>query len=185
MEKKTIWFLGAAILAIFVIGWMVVGSGKPDSGLGAVGQKLVENYIPVIKDNGGIRTALPMLISGTFQMGSSGTAINRLNIGTCYFAPDSATIAASSTQKVTCQGTAVHEAGISALTGVADGDSVNVTLSSTTAGTVDEGWIAVIGATASSTQGYIELLIWNGTGATYTFPVDTAASGTASYISGN
>lgn len=125
-------------------------------------------------------------------VGASGTAVARVNTGTCYIKPRATTIVASSTAIVDCQGTAAVGAPWgsggtqSALTGVADGDLVFVQLATTTAegGTAaaQNRGIVIVGATASSTQGYIQLLIANNTGGTFTWPTSGTASGTASYI---
>ena len=117
---------------------------------------------------------------------SPATQINELNAGTCYIWTYATTIAASSTALVDCQARAGVSAagGGSALTGVASGDFVNVTLATTTAGSTFMG-LNVIGATASNTAGYIQLRLVNLTGDTYTWPTTGTASGTASYISGN
>lgn len=133
--------------------------------------------------------------AGVMTLGTSGTAINRLNRGICFIKPYATTITASSSATVDCQGTAAVGSitgAASALTGVAFGDSVNVTLSTTTAsggslqGTVLTAMgLSVVGASASTTSGYITLIIANGTGATYTWPITGSATGTASYTAGN
>src|SRR3990167_5034013 len=90
--------------------------------------------------------------AGVVTVGTSGTALTRINSGTCYLAPAAATIAATTTLAIDCQATAaVGASGSSALTGVASGDAVVVTLSTTTAGVLNEG-LSLKGATASSTQ---------------------------------
>lgn len=116
----------------------------------------------------------------SLKVGSTGTKINQTNYGTCKLLPDAATIAASTTARVTCQsGTATT--GLTALTGVKSGDVIVMTLSSTTAGSTFEG-LVLTGATASTTNGYIETRISNQTGDTYTWSTSGTASGTASYI---
>ncbi len=122
----------------------------------------------------------------SLKVGSSGTAVTRVNAGTCYIKPYAATIAATSTVVVDCQGTLAWDAVAgdagSALTGVTAGDFVVATLSTTTAGTTSGG-LRLTGASASTTAGYIQLNISNLTGAVYTWPVAAnTASGTASYI---
>lgn len=125
---------------------------------------------------------------GKFNIGNSGTAVANLNMGTCYIKPYATTITASSTAIVDCQGTAAVGSitGVtSALTGVTLGDFVQIMLSTTTAGTsANQGELIVAGASASTTAGYITLTLYNATGGTYTWGANqTAASGTASYIS--
>lgn len=174
--------------------------------LGAVGGLLAENYMPYVMYNGGYNSAKDLTISGvttlsgatsltsTLTVGSSGTALNRVNTGICYLRPTASTIAASSTQLVDCQGTAAVKnpsgtAGsvASALPGVTLGDFVQVTLSTTTGlgGTTAGsfiGGLSLLGASASTTAGYINLIIANLSGTIFTWPVAGAASGTASYL---
>lgn len=120
--------------------------------------------------------------TGNLVIGSSGTSIDRINTGTCYIRPYAATIAASSTAKVDCQATAAWSAsGVSALSGVSNGDNVVVTLGTTTVGTTFGG-VVLAGASASTTAGFIELTLSNFTGAAFTWPVTGVASGTAAFI---
>lgn len=118
----------------------------------------------------------------TFKIGSSGTAFARVNGGTCFIRPYAATIAATSTAQVDCQGTGAWGAnGASALTGVSFGDSVTATLGTSTSGTTLAG-LNVNAAEASSTAGFIVLYIRNLTGTTFTWPLTGTASGTAHYV---
>jgi hypothetical protein len=124
--------------------------------------------------------------TGATTIGTNGTAFNRLDGGTCYIKPWATTIAASSTQLADCQGTAAvgSSTGLyltSALAGVTLGDSVVTTMATGTASTV-YGGIDIEAASASSTPGYIQLLIANQTGATFTWPTTGTASGTVSYL---
>src|SRR5687768_5526358 len=75
------------------------------------------------------------VIDGTGNLkigGSSATSIDRVNTGTCYIQAYAATIAATTSATVECQGTAfvrtTDNAFTSALTGVAIGDNVVMTL---------------------------------------------------------
>lgn len=134
-------------------------------------------------------------LTSTFKVGSAGTAINRWNRGICFVKPYATTIAASSTATVDCQATAATGSitgPTSALAGVAFGDVVNTTLSTTTASgggvtgsTVTGMGLAIQGASASTTQGYITLIVANQTGGTYTWPLTGIATGTVSYTAGN
>lgn len=118
-------------------------------------------------------------------VGSTGTALARLNAGTCYLAPYATTIAATSSATVDCQATAAINLTTainwSALPGVTFGDNPQMTLSTTTAGTT-VGGLAITAAAASTTAGVISLRIYNATGATFTWPTTGTASGTASYL---
>lgn len=126
---------------------------------------------------------------GNAYSGCNGTAFTRMNGGQCYFTPSSATIAASTTVNIDCQATAgIWSGAVSALTGVASGDNVVVTLGTTTAsgstGTAKLGMgLALGGCIASSTSGFITCQLDNLTGGTFTWPTgNQAASGTASYF---
>ena len=122
-------------------------------------------------------------------IGATGTAVARINAGDCYLRPRATTIAASSTAIVECQATAAVKTpwgtatgAASALVGVSENDFVQAKLSTTTA---NQAWggLDIIGASASSTQGYIQLIIQNHTGDTFTWPLTGNATGTASYVS--
>ena len=126
-------------------------------------------------------------LTGAATIGSSGTAIAQENYGSCNLLPDATTIAASSTARVTCQG-GTDTTGMTALTGITSTSKIVGTLSTTTAaagiaiGANAFGGLELLGATASTTSGYIETLIINNTGGTYTWPTTGSASGTMQYI---
>ena len=159
--------LGIAILALIVAGIALVGGNKSTGVLGADGDTNYTN----------------MVLSGYLKIGASPDAINGINEGTCYIRPYATTIGATSTVAVDCQATGAWNAnGPSALTGVTMGDAVNLTLSTTTAQTSGFGGLTVMGASASTTSGYITIRVMNLTGTTYTWPVTGTASGTATYL---
>ncbi len=133
-------------------------------------------------------TVLTFLRTVASKVGITGTWRTKDNVGFCYIRPYAATIAASSTATVDCQGTQAWNAAgtinVSALTGLVMGDRVTATLSTTTAGAVSNG-LVISGASASTTAGYIVLRISNLTGGVYTWPIVAGvASGTAQYYSG-
>ena len=158
---------------------------------GAVGVKLAENYDPYIRYNGGYYSLLPISTTGgitntgTWTQGTNGTAINRVNTGTCYILPYATTIAATTTAQVDCQGTAAigttNTGKATALAGVSPGDFAVANLSSTTIGNAFNG-LVIDEVVSSSTAGYLTFVITNNTGGTFTWPVNSTASGTASYI---
>lgn len=212
MTNKKLLGLVAVLLTVgVVIGWFSPALPKvkalPEGIVGAAGNLLAENYIPYVMYNGGFNTAKDVTISGatsmsgalsltsTFTLGSSGTSHTRLNSGQCYFNPTAATIVASTTVDIDCQATAAvgvpNSLSAAALTGVTSGDNVVAVLSTSTAafnGTTvtSGGGLVLVGASASTTSGYIRLRLYNAMGTTYTYPVQTTggvnASGTASYI---
>lgn len=186
--------------------WVVFGQRVLPHSFGAAGNMLIENYIPYVLYNGGINTAKDLTVSGStafsgtvansgavtntssWTLGSSGTALTRINSGTCYILAYATTIAATSTALVDCQATAliynVNNLRAAALTGVTFGDPTVASLSTTTATTAGTtfGGLVLEAAMASTTAGYIQLQISNLTGATFTWPVTGAATGTATYI---
>lgn len=111
----------------------------------------------------------------TLQVGTTGTIIGNVVTGTCNLLPAATTIAASSTATVDCQASATGQPAV-ALTGVTAGDAVQLQYGTTTS-TLYTG-LRIVGANASSTPGYITALIFNGTGATYTW----ATNGTSTLI---
>lgn len=132
-----------------------------------LGLKLAENYDPYIRYNNGFYTNLPVGI------GLNGTPINRENFNNCQIQAAANTIAATSTVTVDCVTTAGNPPGV-ALSGVTAGDIVGV-FQSTTTPTLSEG-LEVRGASASSTPGYITVLLFNGTGATFTWTATASTS---------
>lgn len=191
--------LAAGIVIAIVIASLLVLGGHKNGNVGAIAPSdlAASNFTEVTASNGlAVGTSQQFQISsaGAVTLGASGTAVANLAIGTCYIRPRATTIVASSTAIVECQGTAaigtpytVLGGTQTALTGVASGDFVQVQLATTTAmggsaGSQNLG-LVIIGATASSTQGFIQLLIANNTGGTFTWPTTGSASGTASFIS--
>lgn len=154
--------------------------------VGAIGGSYVHQSAPV-KGTSNVST----ISAASLQIGSgcdysygscSATTINQINSGTCYIKAYATTIAASSSATVDCQATAaVSAGGIAPLAGIQYGDNVQSTLATSTAGTTFMG-LAIGGASASSTSGYISMRVINLTGATYTWPTSGNATGTAYYV---
>lgn len=199
MDNIQKWTLaGVAVLVLFqLLSFFNIGSAL------GVGTPFIEDYDPFVKTYGinttkDITTTGALTVSGataisgattltsTFKVGSAGTLLNRVNAGTCYILAYSATIPATTTAQVDCQGTAaiynLNNSLATALTGVTFGDRVVANLSTTTAAGTVWGSIHIAGASASTTSGYISLLLENLTGAAYTWPVTGTATGTVSYI---
>lgn len=159
------------------------------------GGKLAGSVIEVLQTDfrNGLKVAGNLVLSGndntgTFTLtvgGSNGTALSRVNSGTCYIQAYAATIAATSTATVECQGTAfvrtITTAFTSALTGITSSSAVQAELSADTAGTT-VGGLVLTAAQASTTSGYITLRIYNATGGTFTWPTTGSATGTVSYF---
>lgn len=102
----------------------------------------------------------------------AGTVITAVNAGSCSIQAVANTIAASSTITADCQ---AGTAGVnSPLAGITAGAGVQLTQGTTTS-TVYQG-LTVLGASASSTPGYITLKLFNGTGATFTWTATASSS---------
>ena len=161
MSTKDKWILPLAILVGlvlqgFVLGWSL---GPSTDGVGAVvtGPN-IENYVPAIQQNRGIRTAFDIYTSSGITVGANGGDLNELNSSTCNLSISATRLpfAASTTAPFNC-----------AITGLASGDQVFVTLPAHTNfgavnTTVHSFW--VVAAAASSTAGQIDVWIYNGTG---------------------
>ncbi len=187
----------SALTALVVVGlvlWMGHGNGNVKAGTVDTSCQgfttcLSDLYLTTTGGGSGSLRAAGTFIAdglatfnGTLKMSSVGTTITGMNFGTCFIHPYAATIAASTTAQVDCQGTA-NFAGTpgSALAGIAYGDTVVAKLGTTTVGTIFGG-LRLRGAEASTTAGYIALFVENDTGATYTWSTSQVASGTAQYI---
>lgn len=81
-------------------------------------------------------------------IGSAGTALNQVLVGTCSVNPQSITAATSSVVTTSCEAT-----------GVASGDKVFMTPPSDQIS--NDNWLVFEGASASSTAGYIEITLFN------------------------
>lgn len=122
----------------------------------------------------GAETVNGITNTGTTQLSSTGTNVNRINFGLCDALAYSNTIAASTTAQLDCS----LNGGFSTLTGVQSGDNVFIT-STTSLSTVYQG-VDIIGSRASSTAGYITLEVSNQTGTTFTW--SGAASTSLAYF---
>ena len=181
-----------AIVAVFSVLHFFNSNGSKPSTFGAVSGLLAENYIPYVSINTGYKSAYGITTTGALSaaattitglftasagalFSSTGTQVNRVNFGTCYVQASATTIAASSTVTVDCQ--ASTSGANTALTGVTAGDIVNVQFATTTPTTY--AGLQILGASASSTTGFITMKVQNNTGATYTW---TSAASTTNYI---
>lgn len=99
--------------------------------------------------------------------GANGSRIGPVITSTCSLIAPSFTVTASSTAVMDC-----------AVTGVVTGDGVFAQFATTSAA-FGGGW-SIAGASASTTSGFITLLVANGTGATAVIPASVAS--TTKYI---
>ncbi len=189
MNKKIVY--GAIAIAFIVAVLALFGlSHRSSSPLFGSPSTTITTSLPSL---GVFRLAVGPNCGGNSASGCTGTVVNRLNMGFCYIQAYSATISASTTAQVDCQGQAAVAGLLTAtdtpLTGVSYGDSVVAELSTSTAsGGASAGaspvfnGLDLLGSSASTTNGYITLLLFNATGKTYTWPTTGTATGTASYV---
>lgn len=162
MTKTTIGTV-IAFIVLVVLGWMVLGSHKADTLVGAVTNQCAsgQTCLPSMELTGPVGSVLNALQvdAGTFQLGATGNSLSLIQKGTCTILAD-ASVAATSTKNFDC-----------AFAGVNAGDTVFVTeqASSTLA-----SQFVIKGATASSTTGFITFSILNLTG---TAAVPSATNG--------
>lgn len=152
----------------------------------ALGVVVFRGYSPELPVGGQFNENNHKTFFQGLTIGTQGTSLSRVNKGICFLQPYAATIAATSTVAVECQGTAAIGTptltNTTALPGVKGGDEVFVQLSVASAGQTIAG-LHVAGATASTTRdGYITLRVTNLTGTTFTWPITGTATGTASFI---
>ena len=138
------------IIALLLI-FAVFGGGKEALDLGASSDTTVSNKWTF---SGAHVVSGAVTNTSTYTLGSAGTSIKRINVGTCTVHSVTNVFLASSTQEVSCQGGA---SALTALTGVAVNDIVHLQFS-TTSPTINGG-LRIIGASASTTQGYIQTLL--------------------------
>src|SRR3990167_2052747 len=115
----------------------------------------------------------PWTFSTTTTHSSTGTAFVRINFGKCIIHSTSQTIAASTTQAVSCQ--SATNGTLSALTGISAGDVVFVSATSTW-GTTTKGGLLITQSYASTTAGYIHMVLLNNSDQTFTFTANASTS---------
>ncbi len=185
--KKSSWALLVALVALIIaITSFFVTSGGASHPAGSTAGKTSTSgfYIAGLGFAVGTEQSAKTVFnsSGQLTLSSVGTAVTGLNFGTCFIKAYATTIAASSTGQVDCQATAIPIAGPgTALAGITYGDKIVATLATSTAGTLSEG-LDINAVAASSTAGWITLIIANNTGGTFTWPITGSATGTANYI---
>jgi len=161
MNKKDKIVIGIAVITLVLSGLVAFKLFVPQtSQFGATGNQPVENYIPVIRYNGGFFTELP------FRVGSNGGDVNELKSTTCNLevAPALLPLTASTTLPFQC-----------AVTGVASGDQVFVSLQNDGGSSAGKAGISLQYAKASTTAGYIEVGLDGGTVSTSSFPNATTS----------
>ncbi len=151
-------YVSLAIVIVFIggiIGYALHGNG-PSFGAAADCQSTTCL-------SGGLSITSGLLQSnGTFQVGSSGSSLSQVLATTCSLIYTNSSIIASSSTAFDC-----------AVTGVVSTDKVFVQEATSTAAAA--GW-AIIGASASTTSGFVTFNIVNNTGATNNIPRNIASS---------
>lgn len=174
--------IGISVVALIIAGialYRTSGFGSSDLAQATPGTSLaIENYVPVVKYNGGIYSELPIMttsdvtaatVYGATLSAPTGT-FNSLTVGTTtggtaiskFVAPvnctviAATTIAASSTKDVDC-----------AVTGSRSGDFA-VVQATTSVSTTFLG-VSIVAARASTTNDFVTFTLANNTGGTFTW----------------
>lgn len=108
---------------------------------------------------------------GKLKVGTNGSQLTGIQVGTCTITAYATTIVATSSALVDCS---AGVAAVSPISGITSGDKVFVTLASTTVLT-SQGGLLLNWAAASTTDGYIRLSVYNNSGTTFTW-ASTASS---------
>lgn len=189
MTIKQLIVFGVVVVAVSLLGsWFLLSPKGLSATFGAtnsVGNLLAEHYLPYVSTNNGYNTNLGIVDDGTFRLGTTGTVLGTGLTGVCYLQVYSATIPATTTAVADCQGNSLTygltTANDTLLPGVATG-GFSLGVFSTTTATKTSAGLVITGFSASSTAGYFTVTIANLTGATYTWPVGTTATGTVKWI---
>lgn len=146
-------------------------------GTSVIGTTLTGGSSPTVF--GAIEAGESLISDGpSYFGGSTASPVNNLQFGTCNLWVGTSTvttIAASTTKAVDCQASNGLATGSTvlngtALAGIKTGDTIVLVAPTTTATTT------IVAVNASSTAGYITAIIYNGTGASFTFGSSTANS---------
>lgn len=146
-----------ALIALFVtVTHLPAKFSDKGQTYGAAGGMLLENYLPYVLYNGGIKTNLDINTAGTFTVGSSGTGQTNQISTTCAMTAN-LSITATTTGYAFCTG----------VTGVTSSDNVIASFASTTPGasSKSDNWV-IVSSKASSTAGVIDFALLNLTGGT-------------------
>lgn len=145
-----------AVIALLVGLWALHGpiglksNGNGNFGATAAGNLLAENYIPYILYNGGYNSAKDINTTGGFTVGSSGTTFAKQIGTTCNLIGTDGSQTASTSKAYDC-----------AVTGVTASDIVFAQLATTTTATINcPGWW-ITAAKASSTAGFVTVILAN------------------------
>lgn len=176
--KKSSWALLVALVALITsIGAFFTTTGGSHPTGSTAGQTATAGYyVAGLGFRVGTEQSSKTVFNSTGQLtlGTSGTAIGRINFGTCQIVAYSNTIAASSTANVDCS-TNGQPSGT--ITGISALDTVDA-FATTSISSLSQG-VFIIASNASTTAGIIRLTVSNGTGGTFTW--SNAASTTVAW----
>lgn len=162
MNKKNL-IIGAVALLVLVGGYFTFFNG----GVGGT-----TNFSDLSVDS--LTNAGTLTQTGALTVGSSGSSLARINRGVCNIHAGANTIAATSTIQLDCQaGTGVLTA-LSNIPAWTAGDTVFVQQSTSTPTAISG--LNLLGASASTTAGYITVRLANTTGTTYTWTAAASSS---------
>lgn len=162
-----------ALVVVIVVGLTTAFKGSPkiEATFGAAGNLLAENYMPYVMYNGGYNTAKSIKTTGDLTIGTSGTALVNMVVGTCNLIGTDASQAASSTVAYDC-----------AVTGLTSSDVFIAMLASTTARGGSSSW-EISSSKASTTAGFGTVLLSNNGPAAV--PSATSVGSSTQYFAGH
>lgn len=147
MNNKFI--VGVLVVLTLAVGYLFFGSMGISLGKASGPAHLQhESFLQGL--SAGVRDQFTVTNTGVATIGTNGSAISELKATTCNLIGTNASQAASTTVAYDC-----------AVTGVASGDVVMAMLASSTPSTLTYGW-DIRAAKASSTAGYVTVLLYNG-----------------------
>lgn len=144
-------------LSLLIIAYLVIAPFVGGHAFGALDRTTIGN--PWTFTN-------TVTLSSTLKIGTNGATITELNTTSCNLSNADTSVAATSTGYVYC-----------AITGVASGDVVFAQLATTTANAAFGGW-SIYSAKASTTAGFVDIRLYNGTGAAAVPSVTSVGSST-------
>lgn len=171
MIQKIKEWSGVIALVAIVLSLVMGGSGR----FGAIKDTSYFDFFNAATGGGFQINGTTVLSASTFVPPGTSTALAGMNFGSCIIYAYATTIAASSTATVDCQG---GTSTLTALTGVSSGDKV-MAMATTSISSVSQG-VSILSANASTTNGYITMTLFNGTGTTFTW--SGGASSTIKYV---
>lgn len=154
----------SGVIALVAIVLLLVLNAGGNKSFGAIKDTSYFDFFNAATGGGFQINGTTVLSASTFVPPGTSTALAGMNFGNCIIYAYATTISASSTATVDCQG---GTSTLTALSGVSSGDKVFVH-ATTTLSSLFEG-VTVEAYNASTTNGYITMTLYNGTGGTFTW----------------